>query len=102
MAYFTIMCLDRPGSAEGRTRLREKHRAFFTDIEKAMLKFATVLTDASGEDCGALYVLEADAVDGAHAWCRREPYCAAGIYREIAIAEMARPPFNMLPYKPWD
>lgn len=82
-----------------RDQTRAVHRAFVKENDQ-LIRFATAMLDGEGNQRGSIYFFEADSAETVRAWLAQEPFCAAGVYADLQIAEIA-PACNRLPQFEW-
>ena len=80
---FAIICIDKPGSLEGRTANREVHLPHIKGSAGAIVQAGAFL-DKSGEMCGSLLIYEGDRT-GAEAWAVADPYARTGLFQSVEI-----------------
>jgi uncharacterized protein YciI len=82
---FTFILIDKPDSAELRTRLRPIHKAYLAQVADRMA-FAGPLTHDDGQTMlGSLMAIDFDTRDAAHAWLHEEPFTQAGLYARTEV-----------------
>ncbi|HEY0649496.1 YciI family protein [Phenylobacterium sp.] len=100
MPFYAVVGLDHPPHSMAlRDRVRPAHRAFVLQHDQ-MIRFATAMLDADGHQQGSIYVFEADDIDPVRAWTAEEPFCQAGVYRDLRVVEIA-PALSRLPIIEW-
>jgi uncharacterized protein YciI len=100
MPFYAVVGFDHPPhSMPLRDRTRPAHRAFVLKNDQ-MIRFATAMLDADGNQKGSIYVFEADDISAVRAWTADEPFCRAGVYRDLQIVEID-PALNRFPIIQW-
>jgi uncharacterized protein YciI len=100
MPFYAVIGFDHPPhNMPQRDALRGAHRRFVQDHDQ-MIRFATALLDADGNQTGSIYVFEAESLDAVKAWTAEEPFCRGGIYQSLRVAEIS-PALNRLPPISW-
>jgi uncharacterized protein YciI len=84
MAFFTVICADKPGILELRLERRPEHVAYLKTVE-SMIRVAGPLLDTEGKMCGSLFVVEADDVAGAQAFSANDPFTKVGVFGRVEI-----------------
>jgi len=77
---FSFHLVDRPDTAELRTRVRPEHKAYL-GLVADRIAFAGTLTADNGQTMlGSLLVIDFADRAAALAWLRDEPFTRAGLY----------------------
>lgn len=85
MPYFSVIGLDQPPHAMTlRDSVRQQHRRYVADNE-APVKFVGPFLDEAGNQCGSLYIFEADSQEFIEHWLENEPFVRAGVYASLTI-----------------
>ena len=100
MPLYAVIGFDPPPHhMKLRDQMRSAHRAFVTENDQ-MIRFATALLDGQGNQQGSIYFFEADSAATVREWLAQEPFCAAGVYKDLHLAEIS-PACNRLPLLEW-
>jgi uncharacterized protein YciI len=100
MPFYAVVGFDHtPHSMPLRDQTRAAHRDFVLRHDE-MIRFATALLDADGNQKGSIYIFDADYIAAVRAWIADEPFCRAGVYRDLQIVEI-EPALNRLPIIDW-
>ncbi|WP_372658416.1 YciI family protein [Hydrogenophaga sp.] len=82
---YTLILIDRPGTAELRQRVRPDHKAYLARVADR-IAFAGPFTHDDGVTMiGSLLAIDFDSRDAAHAWLAEEPFMRAGLYASSAV-----------------
>ncbi len=81
---FALLCIDKPGSAEIRTRTRPDHVAYLNSLGDKM-KLAGPFLDDAGDPTGSLVVVEAENRAAAEIMAADDPYKKAGLFSSVEI-----------------
>jgi uncharacterized protein YciI len=88
MPFFVLRGIDGQDVAATRADYREAHLAHVRGSGKT--RIAGPLTDAAGEVCGSLLIVEAGDLAEAEAFSAADPYRRAGVWSSVEIL-----PFRM-------
>ena len=100
MPLFAAIGLDHPPhSMEKRDTNRDAHRAYVWDND-APIRFVGVLLDDEDNQCGSLYIFEAESADEVRAWLNREPFVQDGVYKDIVVRRFMTGK-NLIPVQDW-
>ena len=81
---FVIICHDKPGSAALRTANRPAHRACIETVQSKLVH-AGAMSNAAGETCGSLLIVEAADRTEAERIAANDPYATAGLFESTTI-----------------
>lgn len=81
---FALICTDKPGSVELRTKIRPDHLAFLESLGSAM-RGAGPFTDDAGSPTGSLILVEAENRAAVEALAARDPYAMADLFSSVEI-----------------
>ncbi|BDX21258.1 hypothetical protein TUM22923_05790 [Polynucleobacter sp. TUM22923] len=82
---FSILLMDRPGTADLRIQVRPEHRAYLATKAEQM-SFAGPLTSEDGKiTVGSLLAMDFPSRADLDAWLQDEPYTKAGVYEKPVI-----------------
>ena len=82
---FTMLLMDRPGTADLRVQVRPEHRAYLAKMADRMA-FAGPLTSEDGKTVlGSLIAIDFPSRTDVDAWLKDEPYTQAGVYEKPII-----------------
>ena len=82
---FTMLLMDRPGTADLRVQIRPEHRAYLAKMADRMA-FAGPLTSEDGKvTLGSLIAIDFPSRADVDAWLKDEPYTKAGVYEKPII-----------------
>jgi len=82
---FTMLLMDRPGTADLRVQVRPEHRAYLAKMADRMA-FAGPLTSEDGKTTlGSLIAIDFPSRTDVDAWLKDEPYTKAGVYEKPII-----------------
>jgi uncharacterized protein len=76
---------DKPGIAERRAELLEKHFAWLDANRDRVLLAGSVREDVGGESLGGLWIIEADSKADVEAVFRDDPFYANGLRSKVEI-----------------
>jgi uncharacterized protein YciI len=82
---FTMLLMDRPGTADLRIQVRPEHRAYLAKMADR-IAFAGPLTSEDGKTTlGSLIAMDFPSMSDVDAWLIDEPYTKAGLYERPII-----------------
>jgi uncharacterized protein YciI len=81
---YVIVGRDAPGSEVPRREHLQRHLEFVERVVDRIL-VAGPLLDASGRQCGSLYVLDVPDEPAARALLESDPYYAAGVWSDCSV-----------------
>jgi uncharacterized protein YciI len=82
---FTMLLMDRPGTADLRIQVRPEHRAYLAKMADR-IAFAGPLTSEDGKTTlGSLIAMDFPSMADVDAWLIDEPYTKAGLYERPII-----------------
>ena len=100
MPLYAVIGFDHPPHNMAlRERVRPAHRAFVLENDQ-LIRFATAMLDGEGNQKGSIYFFEADNAETVKEWLAIEPFCKAGVYKDIHIVEIS-PALNRLALMGW-
>src|SRR5687767_7720238 len=100
MPLYAVIGFDHlPHQMTLRDQVRSAHRTFVKENDQ-MIRFATAMLDDKGNQNGSIYFFEADNAGAVHEWLAHEPFCTAGVYRDLQVAEIS-PACNRIPRSEW-
>lgn len=100
MPFYAVIGFDHsPHQMNLRDQVRPAHRAFVKENDR-MIRFATAMLDGKGNQHGSIYIFEADSVEAVRQWLAQEPFCTAGVYKDLEVVEIS-PACNRLPRFEW-
>jgi hypothetical protein len=91
MAYFAIMAWDKPGMAQTRSAVRDRHRAHIREPghPAALVHGGPLLAEDGQAMIGTLLIVEAADQAAVEAFAADDPYAKAGLFAETRIARWA-------------
>ena len=81
---FVIICHDKPGAVALRLATRPAHREYIQTVQSRLVH-AGAMSNAAGETCGSLLVVEAADRAEAERIIANDPYSKAGLFESTAI-----------------
>ena len=100
MALFSVIGLDHPPhSMERRLANRDAHRQYVPNNDE-QIAFVGVMLDDAGNQCGSLYIFEAEDEQQVRDWLAKEPFVLAGVYQQLIVRRFM-PGLNRLPEQDW-
>ena len=100
MPLYAVIGLDHPPhSMAKRNSVRQEHRQFVIDNDEVVSLTGPFL-DEQGNQCGSFYIFEAENEQEVRDWLDREPFVAAGVYKELIIRRF-QVGMNRLPSRAW-
>ena len=88
MPHFALIGFDpAPHNMAARDRHRPEHSQYVTRNDE-MIRFAAAMVDADGNQCGSLYIFEAENEAQVASWVAHEPFCSNAIYGELRIVRL--------------
>jgi uncharacterized protein YciI len=89
MAFFAIVCHDKPGHLDQRVAIRPEHWAYL-DTQKDIIRVAGPLLDDDGQMCGSLFVIEVEDKAAAQAFAASDPFNVKGVFGQVQINGLNR------------
>jgi len=83
MAYFVLICTDKPGALETRMATRERHLAYLAEL--GVVKAGGAFLDADGKPEGSMLVVEVDDLAAAQTVAANDPYALAGVFAKVEV-----------------
>jgi hypothetical protein len=80
---FVLTAMDKDNSLDVRKSVREAHLAFVK--QTGVVKLGGPFLDASGNMAGSMLIFEAEDMDAAKAWCAKDPYAKAGLFKATEL-----------------
>jgi uncharacterized protein YciI len=100
MPLFAVIGLDHsPNSMDKRDAVRTEHRAYVMDNAED-IEFVAVMLDDAGNQCGSMYIFEAESEDAVRAWLAKEPFVSTGVYERLEVRRVMTG-VNRLPRQDW-
>jgi len=88
MPIFAVVGLDHPPhSMLRRDAVRAPHRAYVKTNDRQIRLAAAMLTP-DDEQCGSLYLFEAEDEAQVRDWLAQEPFVQADVYREVVVRRL--------------
>ena len=84
MAFFAVVCADKPGALDQRLAQRPTHVEYLK-TQEPIIRVAGPLFDAEGKMCGSVFVVEVDDISGAKAFSDNDPFTKAGVFGAVKI-----------------
>ncbi len=81
---FALICTDKPGHLDLRTKTRPEHLAFLESLG-SRLKAAGPFTDSDDKSNGSLVIIEADTLEAAKATAAQDPFSKVGLFQSVEI-----------------
>jgi uncharacterized protein YciI len=69
-----------------RDKLRVEHRTYVRQ-QGEMIRLAGAFKDKAGNQCGSMFIVEADSPEQVREWFGQEAFCKNGVYETIEIIE---------------
>ena len=88
MPFFVAIGFDKaPHAMTQRDSLRVEHRGYVLG-NAAPIRLAGAMVDEARNQCGSLYVFEAESAHAVRLWFAAEPFFQAGVYETLAVREI--------------
>lgn len=88
MPLFAVIGLDHPPHAMAkRDAVRSEHGDYVVTHDQAIMLVAPFLDDQDNQ-CGTLYLFEAEGEAEVRAWLEQEPFVSQGVYAELIIRRL--------------
>jgi uncharacterized protein YciI len=85
MGLYAVIGLDHPPhSMPKRDAVRAAHRTYVLQNDRA-ISLAGVLLGDEDNQCGSLYLFEADSEQSIRDWLAKEPFYQTGVYAQVII-----------------
>ena len=89
MPYYAVIGFDpEPHNMAARDRRRPEHSAYVLGNDD-MIRIAAAMLDGQGNQCGSIYIFQADNEAQVARWVAREPFASNAIYRELKVVRVA-------------
>lgn len=82
---FSILLLDRPGTAELRVQVRPAHRDYLAKLADKMAFAGPLFSDDGKTIIGSLLVMDFPNRVDVETWLKDEPFTKAGVYEKPII-----------------
>jgi len=82
---FSILLLDRPGTAELRVQVRPAHRDYLAKLADKMAFAGPLFSDDGKTIVGSLLVMDFPNRVDVETWLKDEPFTKAGVYEKPII-----------------
>lgn len=100
MPLFVVFGMDhRPHSMERRLTHRDAHRAYVVQND-APIAFVGVCLDDDDNQCGSLYIFEAESEQLVRDWLAQDSFASNDVYERIVIRRFMLG-VNRLPAQDW-
>lgn len=100
MPLFAVIGLDHePHAMDLRDRHRDEHRAYVTSNDSG-IAFVGACLDEAGNQCGSLYIFEADSQEEVRDWLAREAFVRNGVYQHLVVRRFMLGK-NTIPLQSW-
>ena len=83
-----LIAYDKPDALQIRKDTREQHLKYIEDT--GIVQQAGPLLDDAGEMIGSLIVLDCVDLEAAAEWSADDPYCRAGLFRDVQLVRWNR------------
>jgi uncharacterized protein YciI len=88
MPHYAVIGFDpAPHNMAQRDLHRPGHRAYVLEHDE-MIRLAAAMVDGHGNQCGTLYIFEAESEAQVASWVAAEPFCANDIYSQLKIVPL--------------
>mgnify|MGYP001770179518 FL=1 len=84
MAYFVLLCTDKPHHAEMRMAVRPDHLTYLMDFSESV-KAAGPFLDDQGGMVGSMLIINVDDRAQAEQFAAGDPYAKAGLFSRVEI-----------------
>jgi uncharacterized protein YciI len=84
MAFFSIVCWDKPGVLDQRVLHRPDHVAYLK-TQEPVIRVAGPALDDQGQMCGSLFVIEVADKAAAEAFSDGDPFKQRGVFAKVEI-----------------
>lgn len=84
MAFFTLICIDKPDSLALRAATREAHLAYLR-ADPAVVRLGGPFLDEAGQPTGSMLLIEAEDLAAAQAFAAADPYAQAGLFASVEV-----------------
>lgn len=83
MAYFVLICTDKPGALDTRLATRDTHLAYLEAVGR--VRAAGAFLDGEGKPEGSMLIVEADSLEAAQTLADNDPYALAGVFSKVEV-----------------
>jgi len=83
--FYTVLCLDKPDSAELRIATRDAHIVFLKKLGETIKFGGPMLDDSESDMIGSMIVIESHSLEAAKATMASDPYAEAGLFASVDI-----------------
>lgn len=88
MPHYAVIGFDLPPHNMAQRDLhRPDHRAFVLEHDE-LIRLAAAMVDDQGNQCGSLYIFEAENEEQVASWVAAEPFCTREIYSQLKIVQL--------------
>jgi hypothetical protein len=88
MAYFLLLCEDKPNHLQVRLDTRASHLAYIDQHAEAVLLAGPMLGDDQ-KPVGSMLLLEVEDLKAAEHFAENDPYAQAGLFADVHIRPYA-------------
>jgi uncharacterized protein YciI len=88
MPLFVVIGLDHPPHSMGRRdAVRTEHRAYVKS-EDDQIRLAAAMLTHDDQQCGSLYIFEAEDEAQVRKWLANEPFVNSDVYKEVVVRRL--------------
>lgn len=88
MPYYAVIGFDpAPHNMAQRDLHRPDHSAYVLEHDE-MIGLAAAMVDGRGNQCGTLYIFEAESEAQVASWVAAEPFCTKDVYDQLKIVQL--------------
>lgn len=82
---FSVVCIDKPGSAALRAVTRADHLDYMIAAAESLRYGGPLVTDDGSVSIGSLFVIELPTRRDVGAFLAEEPYCRSGLFQTVTV-----------------
>jgi uncharacterized protein YciI len=88
MPHYAVIGFDpAPHNMAQRDLHRPDHSAYVLEHDE-MIRLAAAMVDDQGNQCGSLYIFEAESEAQVASWVAAEPFCTNDVYSQLKIVQL--------------
>ena len=86
--HFMVMGRDKEGAVEHRAATRQRHLAYYGDVQIKILLAGPLLDDGTGNPIGSMLVVEANDIEEVREMAQGDPYFIDGVFGSLEVMPM--------------
>src|SRR5690242_19900027 len=91
---WSIICVDKPNTAETRDKILKAHRDYLAGQSKILVLSGATQSDDGQTATGSVFILNVNSRAEAKAFSDGDPFTQAGVFASVKITRMRKGQFN--------